>query len=656
MTTISPFSNDRFEYEPKHLYYLHKELIDLLENLKPTYLVGSRGTGKTTLLKLLNWAERCNNESLKSQLMDEAFSKKYIGVYFKFPLIPLQSFDHWLKDYDDDIYCSVITLLIDLNWLELISEAIRSLSLKEIIIIHKENELEFSNAILSDFSELFTKFLPPNEMLSLFNFSRAIKRIRNELINKARSRVTHFDPVIETSNFYLEYPGSFGRKIGMELIKLCNNNEKDNDENNLQSGWHFKICIDESERLTPKQSKVINTIIRITEWPIYPIFSFVAKPADMTSTFIPNLTLQKADRQLIVLEEKIDDISFKKMAEGVGKVRVGDFLNDFNIIFDLSNMLGNLDINELLESILNISEKPYSKELLNYAKKISKLNLFSQKDQGKEDAKDKITQPIYQSYLIRKLNLEIPPITQSNWQKRRQSSAEIRKRMVAAYLSICNEIKNEVRYSSADMLLQMCDKCIRDFLSQINEIFIQSNLLLNDFIKKRISHNIQDNALKEASRAKMASIPEKGISAPQEAGRIIDALAKITSMVQNDSNDTRHLKSNERGIFELSFNRPQNEHYKEIFDLISASDEAGYIRILSINSMKWKFRVHTSLAAAYGFSYRGAYYPIRIELNDLHNIQKNHDENIRGKIIKNIVDKINKVDTKSDDIQILLDL
>jgi hypothetical protein len=85
MISITPFAANRFEFEGKHLYYLPVEVFRPLEEPVPAYLIGTRGTGKTTLLKALNWERRLRDEHLRSQLGDDPFAGRYIGVYLKIP-------------------------------------------------------------------------------------------------------------------------------------------------------------------------------------------------------------------------------------------------------------------------------------------------------------------------------------------------------------------------------------------------------------------------------------------------------------------------------------------------------------------------------------------------------------------------------------------
>ena len=65
----SPFRSNRYEREEdrRHVYFLIPE-DEQLEELKSTYIIGTRGTGKTTLLKSLFWKERIESPSLQRAL------------------------------------------------------------------------------------------------------------------------------------------------------------------------------------------------------------------------------------------------------------------------------------------------------------------------------------------------------------------------------------------------------------------------------------------------------------------------------------------------------------------------------------------------------------------------------------------------------------
>ena len=67
MINKSPFTLHRFEHQQEQLisYLL---LVSLLEQPKSLFIIGSRGTGKTTLLQALNWREQLFNEALQRKL------------------------------------------------------------------------------------------------------------------------------------------------------------------------------------------------------------------------------------------------------------------------------------------------------------------------------------------------------------------------------------------------------------------------------------------------------------------------------------------------------------------------------------------------------------------------------------------------------------
>jgi hypothetical protein len=63
--------------------------------------------------------------------------------------------------------------------------------------------------------------------------------------------------------------------------------------------------------------------------------------------------------------------------------------------------------------------------------------------------------------------------------------------------------------------------------------------------------------------------------------------------------------------------------------LITDASDAGFLKVVKQERAEWQFRVHCSLAAAYGFSYRGAYYPVEIRGRDLSALYEESDPKLR---------------------------
>jgi len=131
----SPFQPTRFEYEGQHLYFLPKAVFDDLERPKPCYLIGSRGTGKTTLLKALSWNERLNNKSLKRQLGLVPFAKRCIGVYLKLPEYLFAAFDERLGKETMPLRAVIPALYLDAIALQLLIDAVAELITSKLILV-----------------------------------------------------------------------------------------------------------------------------------------------------------------------------------------------------------------------------------------------------------------------------------------------------------------------------------------------------------------------------------------------------------------------------------------------------------------------------------------------------------------------------------------
>ena len=613
MITDSPFILGRFEYTSQHLYFLPKDIFAVLENPKPTQLIGTRGTGKTTLLKALNWSERQTNSTLKRALLNEPFADRYIGVYFKLPDTQFQSIDSWLKGASETQRASILGTYFDLLWLELLMDAMADLvadgGFKANIVLERccVAELLLILEKLNDRTDIFPT-------ASICTFKECASLFRRFRIYLERHALAGNPLADATSGIPLTQVGALGRSLAKPIACFC-----DKLNGNAGKSWHFKICVDEAEILTDFQMKLVNTIIRLAEAPVFYILSFVALPQYPTSTLYSDLTLSDADRQLIVLDEMTES-SFKELTTGVANVRIQTRLENDNFVFDPKVSLGKLNINGLLQSILQLSVDPWAKKLLLDALEYGKTGVFGrQKKDDDGETHDSDIPPIYQAYLVQTLGLATPS-SKRDWVRRKDDSSKFRKRIVAAYLSICANLKTDVRYASADMIMQMSDGCIRDFLAFMHDIYVEANMPLNEFLAREISSDVQNKAIKRTSKSKRASIVQRGVSAPTDTGRLIDALARITRIVQTEGLENQHLRACERGVFEISLRDYDLKKFERLLQLIADAGETGFLRVIEAEPSRWRFRVHKSLSPAYEFSYRGAYYTGKISPEELDSV------------------------------------
>ena len=618
-----------------------------LERPIPSYLIGTRGTGKTTLLKALNWKERITNDSLKRQLPADAFAQHYVGVYLKLPEIQLGAFAARLSKETDALRTLIPSLYIDVISLQLLVNGLAELIAKNLIICTPQEE----SACVRSIIEQFPLHCRAREGVINQNPSCTLKHLLHELrlLQAVLDDFAIFGG-IPSDILPQRFPkqiGELGRFVASKLDELCNRHAKQ-----AVDKWHFKICMDEGECLEPEHQRVLNTVVRLSRWPLFYVICFVGRPDDISGTYLPNLTLADDDRQLLLLDE-MDDVTFRTLGEGVASVRIQEIEKDPTLKFNTRRCFGKLKINELMLSILENSVKVEAKRLLESATAKRREPFFEKEDIAVNDVQDNTEAnnqdpPIYQVYLIEKLNLKMTTPHDPHWIRRAQDSANIRKKMVAAYLSLCWDLRTEVRYSSADMILQMSDNCVRDFLRFVNEIFLESGLTLRKFIEERIPNRIQDFGIKRASEQKRNSLKQSGVLAPTEVGRIIDALAEITQILQTQGPNNSQLVATERGLFVVDFPASGSEQSRKVVELLRDAAEAGFLRLLYTGTSSLKFRVHTSLAAVYGFSYRGAYYQTPLSIADIDQIRQCADHVEFKRAVKRIGKQLSGCGVQTD--------
>jgi hypothetical protein len=645
MNTIrkSPFTNNRFEHDNVHLYYLDEMTLDKLTSLKSTYIIGSRGTGKTTMLTALSYSERLENKSLKKLLNDQPFNSKLVGVYIKLPEYQFQKIDNWLNSLliiDD--YAAILCFYLDILCIEMLCRATEKLLINGIINVSPEKECEFCKSFLNNNSWSIENYLPSSDSLSLLNLSKAFLKIRIE-IDLAASR--NVEPIEIINKYNVVQIGKLGRDFCEALFKDLYPSTPDT----LQPSWHCKFCFDESECLSAKQQKVLNSMIRLSRYPLFYVASFVRQPDDSFSTYIPNLSVGKADCQFIFIDNEMErDSLFRNFVEGVSRVRIEHILNS-NATFELSKILGRLSINKLLQDIMTTSVSSNVKQLLIDASEFTTTAFYI--DQFKDDPENIL--PIYQTYLFKMLNIQLPIENQEQWSRRKEDCEQFRKKMVSAYLSICDEFNFSVRYCSADMVIQMSDTCIRDFLSQMDSIFKESGLELSEFLTREVSIDIQDRALKRASREKLESMPKIGARHHRECSNLVNAIGKLTQQLQHRHPENKQLQRPELGNFVLILPKTNSINFENPTKVLFESVEYGYIRVLEKDEARIVFRLHTSLAPQFLTSYRGSYYECIIDPNVLIFFQNNTDSDVLTSYLKDLVTSYYR-DEKVDSIQISL--
>jgi hypothetical protein len=607
----SPFRNNRYEQEEdrRHVYYLLPDDLSQLEQLKSSYIVGTRGTGKTTLLKSLSWRERLESRSLQHALKGDARLDRYLGVYLKLPKFQLEQLQAWLADARSAIHAPITALYLDLIWLEALLDAVEELRSRQLLSYSLEAEGEF----IAWFDSWWTlrggsPLLDPSRS-SMLTLKESVFRARNEIELASRVEV---EPTEFASEMPVDQIGALGRDAAARLRDLC---EVRDEEETGRPQWHIRVCMDEAEVLADEQQVVVNTMVRLSEFPLYFVIAYVAMPREVSRTLLPNQSLSEADRHLEERDE-MADTKFKRLTEGVSKSRVRAMLDDEGADFDLTQILGPLELDRWALEVLGKSESREVEALIQRAKALAQ-------ERGPE-----VPPPILEVYLS-----DVEGRTPRVQTTRKESSEGIRKKRPAAYIALLRKFGFDVRYASEPMVLQLSDGCIRDYLLQMDELFVLRDQALPEFIASIGIHwSEQDVAFKRASRKKRKNIVRRVEATPEEVERVVDGLALVTERLQRD------IVPPEPGCFVLQL-KEGGEALEIELEILKEANRTGYLRILEEDNERIEWRVHTSLAPAYGFSYRGAYYPVPLTVADLANLRTAPNDSAAATVVGNIVQR-----------------
>lgn len=606
----SPFHSIRWEEAKPRVYYLSSDIRGLIEEPRQAYVIGSRGTGKTTILQALNWQERLRNASLQEQI-GEPFAKGHLGLYLKLPDHQLDQFDWWLAaDKREHIYASVVAAYLDLLWLPLLIQALDGLRVGGVLPYRVEDERAAVDAVMNELPALYFEDGPASQREpTLRNLRRTLERVREFVVSSARRES---DPNDVLDQLQPGGPGAFGRDVAARLTTLCPT-APSGDE------WRVFVCWDEGEGLNNRQQLVMNTMVRHAAAPVGFLVSYVARPHEDTRTLNPSIHLQRADRELVFRDDVSDNRSgsFRELTEGVATLRVRQSLGDSQAKVDLDAMLGKRDIDGILVEILRLSDKSAAKDLLDAA-------AANHSGEG--------PLPVRQTWLQQRgLDREAG---HDGLERRRLSSGRRRSGFMVL-LSVCSHLKLKPRYASAEMLLSLSDGCVRDFLWQMDELFKACGLELAQFLAAKVSIDRQHRALLAASKKKASGIEEWLVVAPDSGRRVVEGLAMLTAELQQLRAYDDPLEA-EPGLFELVGDGAVAEQAKAY---VRDASEAGYLKVIGEPPTE-HVRIHLSLAPTFDASYRGGYRLSRLKVDEVAAFAEAADDKELGQLARQTAKRI----------------
>ena len=236
------------------------------EDQKYVYINGSRGTGKTFLLKAFNWHNRLYDEPLKALIGKDPFEKEYIGIYLNIPDFVNFQFNNWFPESELTIESWIeereifYSLYLECQIIQLLIGAIQGLRSERIMKFSPNNEFEAVNKILSTRSELKNFLVSGEEYNRLCDLKHCFY-LMHENIRVSASKNEELKRAKNYPNLQI---GNLIEDATVILLDLCSLDREIDDlkEADVKRAWKLKVCIDLDNVLESYQQKTIDTLLK----------------------------------------------------------------------------------------------------------------------------------------------------------------------------------------------------------------------------------------------------------------------------------------------------------------------------------------------------------------------------------------------------------
>lgn len=659
---INPFRPTRWEHhvDGRPLIWFTEEAEELSAE-KSTYIHGTRGTGKTTLLKGICWEDLCFNESLRMQRRLADF--KSIGIYIRFPdhISASMSFTDWAKIFPmvqnpEYEFYAFFSAAVEAICIERVADACHNLRELGEIEITAVQELQLVADFIGEFPSIsrFGSRAPA----TFLDLSRCL-RLMVSTMNRACGRGTVAELVCDLPDREPYRMLSYFAERASAAIRL---------KTSLgPQTVGFKFCLDDCEVLSGLQRKSINSLVRLSRAPCSWVVSSVGGGRDDSETFIESQPLTDADRRVISLDGR-DEAAFRQLCQSVVSLRLIFSLpqdlrptlnqTELSSFFDLQQRLGKWDVNDMMGNLVARSARPATAILEKGARQLlAQMRERRKKVSTRYDDREGRL-PFYEAYVLMlwrgredsfktslapsdvdKLAMFIDNFGQPAFE------AWLRRKQRGAFLHFATSLGvRRLPLAGANIVVSLADGSIRDFLEIMGEIYEAyvtaqkwdpkepANLARFTASRTAISNLIQTNGIYSASESYFEGVSRRSEIDTDVISRLLAGLGEYTSTLQTTPNDPRTLSTTERGVFYVDYaslagRDGLSANAKFVNAAIRQAELAGYLRPVDIRRHQLRhidgqfrsvaFRLHRRFSPKFRFSFRGAYEGVPLDPKDL---------------------------------------
>jgi len=313
---INPFRPTRWEHHAngRPLIWFTVEADELSAD-KSTYIHGTRGTGKTTLLKSICWEDLSFNDSLRMQRRLADFGN--IGIYIRFPdhIAASMSFTEWKSIFPkvpnpDLEFYAFFSAAVEAICVERVADACHNLRELDEIVITAAQEVQ----LISDFADEYPAVgaFGTRKPVTFLDLARSLRQMVSAM-NRACGRGTVAELINQLPPREPYQMLAFFAERASSAIRLKTS------VGSKPVG--FKFCLDDCEVLSGLQRKSLNSLVRLSRAPCSWVVSSVGGGRDDSDTFIESQPLTDADRRVISLDGR-NERNFRQLCQSVVSLRL----------------------------------------------------------------------------------------------------------------------------------------------------------------------------------------------------------------------------------------------------------------------------------------------------------------------------------------------
>ena len=596
MMISNPFQPTKFEWEKRPIIWLSSRAKNLITSIKPTYVSGSRGSGKTTILRSLSTRQLSIDPFLRSQHRKGRLT--WYGQYLQFNSTLQEKTDKLAEILKEEGEPDEVVFKLFHAYFEIT------------LLYHFLNDLNFfqDNQFLHFKAQ--AERTACEELMAILGKSRWAHGKKVDNFQDARRLLR------EIQQEFLKTPGSIDHEGLREVINIFQAGTlvrfiKEHALPAIESGQFSRsqeldlfILLDDCENLSGRQQVALNSYIRITEGVAKWVISFLSDRYNTTETYLKETTLGNEDRIPLPLNE-MPESHFVEFCEQVTNLRLEKFLDGLDIRrkepngrFSFKSTFGDFSYNLLLSEVIKSSR---NQRLAEFQRAVMStkgtLALHIKKALHNRFSCEKDQTPYIEHVVIEALGLQIARYDMPEEQL--SLSKTIDGKQAAAYIGLCAQYNLRPLYAGRTYFKAISDNCIRDYLDAVARLFDvlanasgraltpnTANRVANQFLAttgRPIGFKTQDRAIQEVSESKFQSLEQLKMSEPHIV-RLVLALSFLQQSFEHDTENWEAVKYSVRGkyIVELPKGEPDGDGAFSLRSIRSILERLEYDRYIKI--------------------------------------------------------------------------